>query len=104
MKEAETRAEIKKNEQKNGGRNVDMQPSSSPSPPASTVIPLVVSTPANLVQSEEAATATTEVNNKSEEANDKGDRMFQCEHQGCTSSFRTKSSLRDHSKVHSDER
>jgi hypothetical protein len=32
------------------------------------------------------------------------ERIFKCEHEGCTSSFRTRSSLKDHQKVHSDER
>jgi hypothetical protein len=30
--------------------------------------------------------------------------VFRCEYEGCTSSFRTRSSLKDHQKVHSDER
>jgi Zinc finger, C2H2 type len=33
-----------------------------------------------------------------------GNRVFRCEYEGCTSSFRTRSSLKDHQKVHSDER
>lgn len=35
---------------------------------------------------------------------DAGNRVFRCEYEGCTSSFRTRSSLKDHQKVHSDER
>jgi KRAB domain-containing zinc finger protein len=35
---------------------------------------------------------------------DQNERIFKCEHEGCTSSFRTRSSLRDHQKVHSEER
>jgi len=32
------------------------------------------------------------------------DRIFACDHEGCIRSFRTRSSLRDHQKVHSDDR
>lgn len=32
------------------------------------------------------------------------DRVFACDHEGCIRSFRTRSSLRDHQKVHSDDR
>ncbi len=32
------------------------------------------------------------------------EKMFKCEHEGCTSSFKSRSSLKDHQKVHSDER
>lgn len=38
------------------------------------------------------------------DVNDNSDRVFRCEYEGCTSSFRTRSSLKDHQKVHSDER
>lgn len=38
------------------------------------------------------------------DGNDSSDRVFGCEYDGCTSSFRTRSSLKDHQKVHSDER
>lgn len=39
-----------------------------------------------------------------QESNDVVDRVFKCEHEGCTSSFKTRSSLRDHQKVHSEDR
>lgn len=32
------------------------------------------------------------------------ERVFACDHEGCLRSFRTRSSLRDHQKVHSDDR
>ena len=36
--------------------------------------------------------------------NDEDDRIYACDHEGCIRSFRTRSSLRDHQKVHSDDR
>lgn len=32
------------------------------------------------------------------------ERIYRCEHEGCSSSFKTRSSLKDHQKVHSDDR
>lgn len=50
------------------------------------------------------ATVTTNLKRESQEPADKGERIYKCEQEGCTSSFRTRSSLRDHQKVHSEER
>lgn len=44
------------------------------------------------------------IKKESLEVNDSSDRIFRCEFEGCSSSFKTRSSLKDHQKVHSDER
>lgn len=53
-----------------------------------------------------ANTATPVVKTKKETSlvDFDGDRLFRCDFEGCASSFRTRSSLKDHQKVHSDER
>jgi uncharacterized Zn-finger protein len=95
MKQAEAKEEqMKKVEQKTVGANQNHQQARSssfqPPPP-----------PPPLVQQQVNKTPKAE---PIETINERGERVFECEQHGCTSTFRTRSSLRDHQKVHSEER
>ncbi|KAG5673514.1 hypothetical protein PVAND_003556 [Polypedilum vanderplanki] len=96
MKQAEAKEEqIKKNEQKVGN---ETRTSSQKSLPAPATFPHTV-----LVQ-QQSQINRVQKSEPIETINEKGERVFQCEHFLCKSSFKTRSSLRDHQKVHSEER
>lgn len=56
------------------------------------------------VQNSTKAKAEKEPAESTALAADSEERLFRCEQEGCTSSFRTRSSLKDHQKVHSEDR